>query len=217
LHSKRTVGTFGCRPFSFPGLEMRRLILLSALLSLAACTGRDQPPPRHAEQVVDSVIPREEALRRFREGVPEVRELSGGVASRAALATAVTRALASRDTAALNTLLLTKEEFAWLYYPTAAQGLPPYDLSPSLYWFTLEGRNGRALRSLLDDPTSVGAKYVSHVCDSASTKEGENTLWGPCILRSTGRDGKPLTARSLSLVIERGGKWKVVSYSAGRD
>jgi hypothetical protein len=196
---------------------MRRLILLSASLSLVACAKRDETPPRHVEEVVDSVIPREEALRRFRDGVPEVRELSGGASSREALATAVTRALATRDTATLRTLLLSKAEFAWVYYPTAAQGLPPYDLAPALYWFTLEGRNGRALSAMLNDPRQIGARYAGHDCGSAGAREGENTLWGPCTLRSTTPGGDTLAARILSLVIERGGKWKVVSYSAGRD
>jgi hypothetical protein len=196
---------------------MRRLILLAALLGPVACTGRDEPPPRHVEQVVDSVIPREEALWRFREGVPEVVELTGGAAGRAALAGAVTRALATRDTAALHALLLTKGEYAWLYYPTAAQGLPPYDLAPSLYWFTLEGRNGRALASLLDASAFAGSRYLAHDCGTAAVHEGENTLWGPCTIRAVTPGGDTLGARVLSLVIERGGKWKVVSYSVGRD
>lgn len=194
---------------------MRHLFLI--LSCLVACRPGDEVPSRHAEQVVDSVIPREEALRRFRDGVPEVRELTGGLAGREDLAKAVGTALAARDTARLRDLRLTKEEFAWLYYPTAAQGLPPYDLAPGLYWFTLEGRNGGALRTLLEEPASAGARYLRHDCGTTSLREGENTLWGPCTLWSVTTREDTLAARSLSLVIERGGKWKVVSYSAGRD
>jgi hypothetical protein len=196
---------------------MRPLLLPFLFLVLVACSQRGGDPPRQTEQVVDSVIPREEALRRFRDGVPEVRELSGGVASSEALAAGVARALAARDTAALHALLLTREEFAWLYYPTAAQGLPPYDLSPSLYWFTLEGRNGRALSTLLGSTADSGGRYLKHDCGAAATKEGENSLRGPCTLWWIARGGDTLATRALSLVIERGGRWKVVSYSAGRD
>jgi hypothetical protein len=196
---------------------MRPLLLPLLFLVLVACSQRGEDPPRHTEQVVDSVIPREEALRRFRDGVPEVRELAGGAASSEALAAGVARALAARDTAALHALLLTRGEFAWLYYPTAAQGLPPYDLSPSLYWFTLEGRNGRALSTLLGSAADSGGRYLRHDCGAAGTKEGENSLRGPCTLWWIAPGGDTLAARTLSLVIERGGRWKVVSYSAGRD
>lgn len=196
---------------------MRHLILLSALIPLVACAKRDETPPRHVEQVVDSVIPREEALRRFREGVPEVRELSGGLPSREALAKAVAGALAAHDTLRLRDLALTKEEYAWLYYPTAAQGLPPYDLAPALYWFTLGGRNASALHTLLDEGAVSGSRYLKHDCGTASVHEGENTLWGPCTIWSVAPRGDTLSSRALSLVIERGGKWKVVSYSGGRN
>jgi hypothetical protein len=194
---------------------MRHLFLI--LSCLVACRPGDGVASRHVEQVVDSVMPREEALRRFRDGVTEVRELSGGAASREALAKAVMGALAARDTARLRDLRLTKAEYAWLYYPTAAQGLPPYDLAPDLYWFTLEGRNGSALRTLLEEPASAGARYLRHDCGTASQREGDNTLWGPCTLWSVTTGGDTPASRALSLVIERGGKWKVVSYSAGRD
>lgn len=196
---------------------MRHLTIAAVILVTAACSGRDTAPPRHVERVVDSIIPREEALRRFREGTPEVQALTGGAASRAALAEAVARALATQDTVALHALLLTRAEYAWLYYPTAAQGLPPYDLAPSLYWFTLEGRNGRALSTLLADSLFADSRFQGEECGTVATHEGENSLWGPCIIRVIAPGGKSVGARVLSLVIERGGKWKVVSYSAGRE
>jgi hypothetical protein len=39
--------------------------------------------------------------------------------------TAWVKAMEAADTAALKRLLISRDEFAWLYYPTASQGLPP--------------------------------------------------------------------------------------------
>jgi len=191
----------------------RATLILLALL--AACGGREEGP-RHLEQVVDSVIPREEALRRFREGLPEVTRFSGGATSRDALLRAVAAGIAARDTAALQALTITRAEYAWLYYPTATQGLPPYDLAPALYWFTLDTRNHRSLGQLLEGATP-GVRFVSADCGTASTAEGINQVWGPCTYRMTSPGGEAVTVRYLSLVVEREGTWKVLQYADGRS
>ena len=186
---------------------------LLLFVALAIACGRDEAP-RHQEQVVDSVIPRAEALRRFREGLPEVQKFEGGASSRDALLRAVAAAVAARDTAALRTLALSRAEFAWLYYPTATQGLPPYDLAPALYWFTTETRSHSALAKLLEggDPAR---RFVAGDCGGAPTTEGMNRVWGPCLLTLAPASGAPVKLRYLSLVVEREGVWKVLQYSEG--
>jgi len=198
----------------FPRISMRALTFCSVLFLLSACTGRDGTPPRHVEQVVDSVIPREEALRRFREGLTEVQHLTGGAASREALLRAVATAIAAHDTAGLQALTLTRAEYAWLYYPTAKQGLPPYDLAPALYWFTIDSRNHRALSQLLEGATTK-RRLASADCGTASTPEGANQVWGPCIFTLTPPSGPAVKVRYLSLVVEREGTWKVLQFSDG--
>lgn len=184
-----------------------------ATLALAACSG-ERAAPRHQEQVVDSVIPREEALRRFREGIPEVQHLTGGAASRDALLRAVAAGIAAHDTAGLQALTLSRAEYAWLYYPTATQGLPPYDLAPALYWFTIDSRNHRALSQLLEGSVA-GRRFVSADCGTTTTTEGANQVWGPCIFTLTPTSGPAVKLRYLSLVVEREGTWKVLQFSDG--
>jgi hypothetical protein len=193
---------------------MRSLVLCSVTLLAAACTPRDEASPRHPEQVVDSVIPREEALRRFREGLPEVPRFEGGAPSRDALLRAVAAGIAAHDTAALQALTVSRAEFAWLYYPTARQGLPPYDLAPALYWFTIDSRNHRALGHLLEGSTP-GLRFVSADCGTAATTEGANQVWGPCTFSLAPAAGGAVKVRYLSLVVEREGTWKVLQYSDG--
>ncbi|MBA3498360.1 MAG: hypothetical protein H0T86_14765, partial [Gemmatimonadales bacterium] len=86
------------------------------------------PKPSGTAAVIDSALPIEEALRRFREGRTEPKALRGGVSSRESLARGFVAALEARDTAALRRLVLSAEEFAWLYYPASALSKPPYQL-----------------------------------------------------------------------------------------
>ena len=97
-------------------------------------------------RVVDSIIPREEAVRRFRAGLSPVDSLAGGARTRDALVKAFVRALGESDTAALAGLTVSRAEFAYLYYPTAAEGKPPYDLEPGLMWFMLSQRSNTGVR-----------------------------------------------------------------------
>ena len=107
---------------------------------------RAEAPPH---RVVDSILTRDEALRRFRDGLPPVEVLEGGQESRDKLLAAFLRALAKRDTLALTSMAITSPEFAYLYYPTTPQGLPPYELEPGLMWHLLVQRSDRGLRRSL--------------------------------------------------------------------
>jgi hypothetical protein len=188
-----------------------------ALLALAAC-GRERPASAHAETVVDSAVPREVALERFRAGLPAPppESLSGGARSREALVRAFVRAVERADTAALRTLTLTRAEFAWLYYPTNPQGLPPYDLAPGLMWELLTLRGGRGLYHLLEQRAGRPLGYLGHSCDERVSVEGDNRVYGPCLVRR--RDGGTVVEERLfGLVLERGGRFKFVSLANRLD
>ena len=90
----------------------RRTVAL--LLTLAACqsaSGSERQagassPPSAAGRIIDSLLPIEEEIRRFREAVPEVpASLTGGEPSRDALVRRWAAALEQRDSAALGSML----------------------------------------------------------------------------------------------------------------
>jgi hypothetical protein len=168
---------------------------------------------QHGPVHVDSIVPRAEALRRFQEGLPRPDSLQGGAPSRDSLVHQFVRALERQDTTALRALLLNKAEFAYLYYPTSAQGLPPYDLSPGLMWFMTEGRSEKGIRHALEQFGGRPLQSTGYVCASKPAIEGENRLWGPCEIRRVQAPGDTVTDRMFGLVIERGGRWKFVSYA----
>jgi hypothetical protein len=170
-----------------------------------------------AAAVVDSAVPREEALRRFRQGVPPVDTLTGGADSRDALVRQFVAAVEQADTAALRRLLMTRQEFAWIYYPDNPQGLPPYDLSPGLLWFLLDNRGAIGLSHLMQERGGTPLRYVRYQCDSLPSVEGENRVWGPCVIARRQGGGDLLLERLFGPILERRGRFKFVNYANKLD
>jgi hypothetical protein len=178
---------------------------------ITAC-GRDAARARvQAAGVVDSIVPQGEALARFRKGLPEVDRLTGGAPSRDALVQRFVTALARGDTATLGDLLLTRAEFAWLYYPTNPQGLPPYSLPPGLMWDMHALQSAKGLRRALADFGGRPLGYAGYACDPDVSRQGQNVVAGPCTIR-VGVGGTD-TLRLFGLIVERGGRHKFVSYA----
>jgi hypothetical protein len=201
-------------------MRARDCIIAAALSGFATACGPARPatePHRETASyagVVDSAVPREEALRRFRSGLPEPRGLGeGAMATRDALVAEYVRAVETGDSARARDLVLTRAEFGWLYYPTAPQGLPPYDLSPSLFWFLTEGATAKGLRRLLDERGGRAFGYAGYRCDPAPSREGANTLWGPCLVQRVAATGDTVEERLFGLIVERGGRFKFVSLA----
>lgn len=182
---------------------------------VAAACGPDATARRGAERAayVDSARSQAEELRRFRIGLAEPAALSGGAASRDALIRRFVTALERADTAALEALALTRAEFAYLYYPTAPQGRPPYDLSPGLMWFMLQENSRRGLSHALEERGGRALGYVGYSCDVTPSREGENTVVGPCLIRRRQADGEVVQERLFGLIVERGRRFKLVSLA----
>jgi hypothetical protein len=194
--------------------------------SAAAC-GREAPrppappnapatPPAVAArpQVVDSILPIPELLRRFRADLgPDPQRLAGGAESREALVRRFARAVETLDTAAVRELVLSRREFAYLYYPETPLARPPYEAPPALLWFQIsEGSNKgvtRLLRRLGGRPLGV----VDHACAATPERQGPNRLWQRCTVRHVRAPGDTVRARMFGSVIERGGRYKFVSYA----
>lgn len=156
---------------------------------------------------------REAELATFRSGLTQPDSLSNAAPSRDALVQRFVGALASRDTAALVAMHMTRAEFAWFYYPTNPQSRRPYDLSPELMWFIEHGNTEKGVSRLLEDRAGIDLKFTGYTCDPVTSKQGENTVIGPCVLRRRTAAGSTIEERLFGLILERGGKYKFVSYS----
>ena len=178
-------------------------MLCSLLAAAGAC--RRQPaqaaaaPPQH----VDSVIPREVEVARFRAGLERPSGLVNAAPTRDALVARYVRALEQSDTAALAGLAINRAEFAYLYYPTNPEAQPPYDLSPELMWFLMqEGSRKGLLRALEQTRRPLSANRL-HVQRPAEPP-GRDAAWTSCLVQQE---------RLFGPILERDGRFKFVSFA----
>jgi hypothetical protein len=204
-------------PLAYP-LENKMRWLVYVLLAgvggaAMACDRPEMQAEARPPLVVDSMLTREEALRRFRVDLPPVEVLEGGQESRDQLVAAFFGALERRDTLALTSMAITRPEFAYVYYPTTPQSLPPYQLEPGLMWHLLVQRSDRGLRRSLAAYGGRGLQLLSYDCGKEGSREGDNTITGPCTMRVRDERGRTISLRLISQIIERGGRYKFLSYA----
>jgi hypothetical protein len=191
------------------------------LAALAACgsDAEDQPTAdAHVEDrpstVVDSILPIEEELRRFRAVLgPEPTGLSGGAASRDALVGTFFEALAAADTAALLGLAITVDEFGWLYYPHTMYTAPPYELPPGVVWMLTENGSSRGLGRLLERLAGRPLEFLGYSCAPEPVVEERNLTWAECSVRFRAPGEEPREMRLFGSILERDGVFKFISYA----
>ena len=202
-------------------IDRRNLMLLSAALLVGACTTADRPaaakepdawPAVPAGYIVDSILPIEEHLRRFRTGLAQVDSLQGGADSKRELVKAFLAAVSARDSITLGHLLLSREEFAWLYYPAHAYGHPPYELDPGSFWTLIRGNSGKGYTRLLRDNGGHRLGYVKHGCNPSDAVQAPVREWNQCEVGLT-RDGRRSVKRMFGSIVAIGGRYKFVSYA----
>ena len=176
-----------------------------------ACAGAEAKPSQGG--AVDSVVSRDTAMARFQRNLPSVTSLTGGAPSRDLLVHRFVTALESRDSVALRSLLLDQSEFGRLYFPTTSQGRPPYNLTPQLMWFMIEGQTSNGYRKLLQRRSGKPLRVLGYQCDGQARREGENTVWGPCVVLRQAETGDTLAERLFGQILERGGRYKFLSYA----
>lgn len=191
------------------------------LLGAAACRADAQPTvsdpsaelrPASAP-VVDSILPIEEALRRFQAAAGPPPEALSGAPTRDSLVVAFVAAVERADTAALAALPLTAAEFGAFYYPHSRFTAPPYQLAPELLWLQIQNEQGRGATRLLRRFAGAPLGYLGYACEPEPRTEGPNRVWERCRLRLRGERGDTVALRLFGSVLERGGAWRLMSLS----
>jgi len=206
--------------------RLTRAALGALVASAGACDGRDRSAPSGAHgvdsqaaragaavSVVDSALPIAEALRRFRVGLPEVHELSGGARSRDALVSRFVRSIESGDTAALRELELTKSEFGYLVYPSSVYTRRPYEQQPDIVWMLARSAGERGYRRLIDRYGGQQLEFQDYACGEPPVSQGANRTWRECSARFRRPGGGLVRGRLFGAIIERDGQFKFVNYS----
>lgn len=164
--------------------------------------------------IIDSLLPMEEYLRRFRVGMTEPTALTSGMPERDALVRTFMTALAKRDTGQLSRMTLTKAEFAWLYFPHHPISRPPFELPPELTWFQIGANGHKGSVRMLERFGGQTLRYLGHVCpDSSIRAVGEGREYDRCRVIVARAGGARDTLRFFGPVFERRGQFKFVSYA----
>ncbi|MCC7002704.1 MAG: hypothetical protein IT357_11165 [Gemmatimonadaceae bacterium] len=207
---------------SFRTHPLPRAIAIACVLGVAslwsaACAGSGQdkaPKETPYVGVIDSALPIDTLLRRFRATLVDTpTTLVGGTSSRAALARQLLTALATRDPASVRRLVLSRAEFAWLYYPHTKFTAPPYELGPELVWIPLIGASEKGAGRLLERLGGRTLRYERLLCPDSSVVEGPNRITTGCAVRFSIADSAAVELRLFSSFVERDGRVKVLSYA----
>lgn len=187
-------------------------MLISGLLLGGCGTVQEADPP--VQGIVDSVFPIDEEIRRFTATLDSVpAALRHGAPDREALVARFIRAVETRDTLELPRLLLQRDEFIALYYPSSQYTTRPYELAPALLWFRMENTSSRGINRLLERMGGRALGYAGMTCPDQPRVEGRNRIWEGCTVM-TGESGGPGVARQLfGDILERDGIWKFLSYA----
>ena len=199
-------------------------ILLAA--AIGACAPDDGAPgaaaggaaasdaPAARAGVIDSTLPIDTLLHRFRATLPDTPTvLAGGATSPERLARTLLTALSASDTATLRSLVISPSEFAWLYYPHTKWTRPPYEMGPELVWFQVGANSEKGLVRLVRRYGGTPLRYESLACPDSVIREGPNTVTEGCRVRFAAADSSARELRLFGSLLNRGGTYKFVSYS----
>ncbi len=197
-------------------MRIPNFLLLAAIL--VGCSRADQPPfpdqPwRQTGDVIDSLVPMEELLARFRRSTIPVDTLAGGTGSIDSLAESIFAAVAQRDSIALAGLRVSTSEFAWLLAGNHVYTRTPYDLDPALLWLQISAGSDKGQRRLLERLGGKPLSLISTICRTDTLQFTGNAVkaWSDCQVRW--QDGPAeSTGRLFGTVVERDGRFKVLGY-----
>ena len=166
--------------------------------------------------IVDSILPVEEEIRRFQATIVKPPTgFSHGATSRSALVASFVRALEHNDSTALAQLVIDRAEFGYLVYPTSPNAKPPYRQSPDLVWMSRSASTNKAMRRLLARFGGKPLGYAGFSCPDSVTREARNAVWGKCVVTRLGPHGDTTRLRMFGAIIERDGRFKLLSLTNG--
>ena len=202
--------------------QLRYRVALGTLVVLAACSPSEastreadsvaRPGRGSAAGYVDSAMSLAEGLRRFREGLPEVDELTGGASDRDSLIVRFVAAVERGDTATVRAMVVNRAEFAWLYYPISPYTRPPTRQLPALRWFLMLHDSQNGITRVFNRYAGRPLGYVGHACESRAREESEFRFWDRCTI-TVREGGQAATHRLFGSIIELRGHYKFLSYN----
>ena len=201
---------------------------LLVLAALAACSGADAavrgdvPGTTDANRDAASVggaASLDAALDDFRDGLPVVTALQDAATDRDTLVHRFVRAVEQADTAALRAMVVSRAEFAYLYYPTSPYTRRPTRQNAALAWELLVMDSQKGLTRVLDRHGGRPLHLAGYSCAPAPQLQSDSTavmpvrFWFDCTLRLAPPGADTAEIRLFGPILERDGRFKLFSYS----
>jgi hypothetical protein len=195
-----------------------RPLLAAALGAAVSCdrpaiardSASDAGDPRSRPgYVVDSILPAAEALARFRVGLDSVTSLDGP-ASRDELFRQFASALLHKDRRALQSLAITRAEYAYLVYPDSRVSRPPFRQPPEVAWLLLQAQSNGSLTKVIARAQRVD--LAGYRCESPES-DGPVRVWRGCVV-SARLDGHSRDLRLFDAIVEHGGRYKFAGFDS---
>lgn len=184
-----------------------------AVVAMLAAGCRDAAPEAEAAVAVDSIRPPAEALSLFRDGLPIVDSLSGGAPSRDSLVARFADAVARQDSAAVRAMVLDRAEYGWIYFPSLQRMNPATRMQPEVMWMLHQQESEKGITRVLRRLGGGQARFGAYTCEAAPQVEQGNRYFHACTVETIARDGEKAPLKLFGSMIERGGRWKIVSYA----
>ena len=163
--------------------------------------------------VVDSVLPMDEAIRRFRADLPPVTEMIGGADSRNELVRQFMVAVQHSDTITIRRLHISRAEYAYLYFPTSRYMSQPYLQPPGVAWFLNAQSSDKGISRVLQRLGGRDLEWTAYAC-AEEAREGDNSFSRSCTVEYLDRQEDARVSRRLfGAIIARGGQHKFLSYA----
>lgn len=191
-----------------------------AVAGLAACFACRDTPAGELRRASSSAsvgeggapISLDSALKLFRRDLSPVTELENAEPSIERVVARLVQSVGRSDTAALRELVMSRREFAYLYYPTSPLTRAPTKQEPELAWFLHLQQSQKGITRLLNRQSGKPLRIVRNECRAPTRIEGRNVLWHDCIQAVL--DGRDTVAmRLFGGIYERDGRFKIFSYT----
>jgi hypothetical protein len=158
--------------------------------------------------VIKSAPTIESELAAFRSDMTVAPRSLVGAPTRDSLVRLFQKALASNDSTALKRLEITREQFAYLYYPESKLARPPYELNPQTMWMQIDAQRQRGLRLLL---ARYGGRKLKVRGLECRQPERENAVVIHQCLVVTSDAATPM--QLFGSILERDDQFKFVGYA----
>jgi len=185
-------------------------IAAAVVATLASACGapKSDAPERPPGYIIDSILPPGEALRRFRAGLDSPTTLAGP-RSRDSLVRAFFRGVAARNRPALDSLAMTRAEFAWLVFPQSRWSKPPYNQPPDIAWMLFRANSESGLTKLVNRAERF--ELLSYSCPDTSEHDGALELWPKCVVHLKDQ-GQPRDLHLFGTIVALDGRFKFAGF-----